>query len=116
MSIQNGVSPKGTIGTSRASLTGNWGRGMLGFAAGILLGITGIATGILLLFLPPIGWVVGPVVILGSLALPVVLAIWGSRMVARHCPYCGSRVVAVPSGGSITCHRCNLPVRVEGAR
>ena len=104
--IPNRLDARGAAGIRHGGPVGNIVRGLLGFAAGIALGIVGIATGVLLLFLPPVGWVLGPVVILGSFAFPVILALCGSRMGAVNCPHCGSRVLGVPVRGSITCYAC----------
>jgi hypothetical protein len=60
--------------------------------------------------------VLAPVVVLGSLALPVILAVYGSRIVAGRCPQCGSSILGIPSRGSLTCSICDLQIPVEGSR
>jgi hypothetical protein len=105
--VRNSLDARGVTKVSHGGPVASIVRGLLGFAAGALLGIVGITAAFMLLFLPPIGWVVAPIVVLASIALPALLAVCGSKIVVGNCPQCGSHVWGMPSGGKITCNTCN---------
>jgi hypothetical protein len=70
---------------------------VIGFAAGLALALALVTVALILLFLPPLGWVLLPLVLLAALALPFLLAgmlaahggeiLWRRPGEGRHIPF-----------------------------
>jgi uncharacterized Zn finger protein (UPF0148 family) len=77
--------------------------GGAGFLYGLTVAFFGICIGVFIMMIPIIGWVLGPIIILGSLAFPFMSGAFGMKAgisysggitLRKPCPYCGG-VVAV---------------------
>jgi hypothetical protein len=73
---------------------------IIGFVAGLALALPLVTVALILLFLPPLGWILVPLVLLAALALPFLLA----GMLATHggeilwrLPGKGRRVPSLPT-------------------
>lgn len=75
--------------------------GGAGFLSGAVMALLGICVGIGLMMIPVVGWVIGPLVILGSLFFPIMTGAFGIKAgivysggttLKGPCPYCGGLV------------------------
>lgn len=104
------IAPSQDISPYAASPTNITGKGVaLGGGMGCFVGLATIGAGIILLFVPFIGWIIGPVLMLAGCAMPFVMAGMGgmgaSGMLKGSCPYCGT--VLAGKGAGITCGACH---------
>ncbi len=74
---------------------------IIGFLRGVLMGIAMFPVGFFFILIPIIGWVVGPVLMLGALLAPILMM--GLR--EGPCPVCGKRIIMILEDAR-TCAAC----------
>lgn len=83
---------------------------VVGAITGVLLGLMLFPFGVILLFIPVAGWVLGPVFMLMAITMPIVaLGSWTGT-----CPVCGEPIQMVSD--SMMCPRCKSRVVRQGSR
>jgi len=88
----------------------NWILKRLGtIIGGSILGIGMIFFGIVLLFIPVIGWLFGIIFIFMGIMMPIMAGIMGPATAGR-CPRCNHRIVFKPMEKGTTCFTCHRRV------